>query len=90
MLRARAGEAAARLLWPTTDTGLGRRLHRITARTLILWGSEDRIIPASYAKRFAGEIAGQSEVRSIEGAGHLADLDAPDACAEAVEEFLAR
>ena len=56
----RALEAAARLLWPIGDRGLAKRLHRITAPTLLLWGSEDRIVPASYAKRFAAGIAGRT------------------------------
>jgi pimeloyl-ACP methyl ester carboxylesterase len=88
IVQTRASEAAARLLWPTTDTGLRRRLHRIRVPTLLLWGAEDRIVPASYAKVFAAEIAGETTLLSIPGAGHLADLDAPDAVAEAVLGFL--
>jgi pimeloyl-ACP methyl ester carboxylesterase len=85
----RAHESAARLLWPTGDRGLAKRLHRVTAPTLLVWGSDDRVVPASYAKRFADALAGPTEVRSIPGAGHRVDLDAPDALAEAVLEFLA-
>ncbi len=88
ILKVRASEAAARVLWLTTDTGIRKRLHRITSPTLILWGSEDKAIPASYAKRFAEGIAGEVELRSIAGAGHLADIDAPDEVAQAVLEFL--
>jgi pimeloyl-ACP methyl ester carboxylesterase len=84
----RAMEAAARFLWPTGDRGLAKRLHRIEAPTLLLWGADDRIVAASYAKRFAEGIAGASEVRTIPGAGHRVDLDAPDAAAEAVLRFL--
>lgn len=88
VVQLRAGEAAARLLWPTSDTGIARRLHRIEVPTLILWGSEDRVIPASYAKRFAAGMAGDVQIRSIEGAGHLADVDRPDDCAAHALEFL--
>jgi pimeloyl-ACP methyl ester carboxylesterase len=84
----RAQEAAARLLWPTSDTGIAKRLHRIQAPTLLIWGSRDAVIPASYAKRFADGIRAGTQVRSIDGAGHLVDLDAPDAVAEAVLGFL--
>jgi pimeloyl-ACP methyl ester carboxylesterase len=84
----RASEAAARLLWPTADRGLARRLHRITQPTLLVWGDEDRVVPASYAKRFAEGIAGPSQVRTLEGAGHLADVDAPEALAENILAFL--
>jgi len=88
--QARAGEAAARILWPLGDTGVARRLHRIACPTLLLWGAEDRVLPAGYAKRFADAIGGPVEITSIPDAGHLADLDAPDAVAERVLEFLAR
>jgi pimeloyl-ACP methyl ester carboxylesterase len=88
VMQARASEAAARLLWPTTDTGLRRRLHRIAIPTLVLWGADDRLLPVGYAKLFAESLAGPSEVRVIPGAGHLAELDAPEACAEAVSAFL--
>jgi pimeloyl-ACP methyl ester carboxylesterase len=42
---ARAQEAVARLFWPLTDTGLVKRLHRITAPALVVWAS--RSIPAA-------------------------------------------
>ncbi len=84
----RSLEAAARLLWPFGDRGLAKRLHRISAPTLLVWGSADRIVPASYAKRFATGIAGRTRVRSIAAAGHRADFDAPEALAKAVLEFL--
>ncbi len=85
---ARAEEAAARLLWPLGDTRLARRLHRVRCPTLVLWGGADAILPASYAKRFADAIAGPVEVESVEGAGHLVDLDAPGAVAERALRFL--
>ncbi|MFQ5697120.1 MAG: alpha/beta fold hydrolase [Myxococcota bacterium] len=88
MLLYRAQEAAARLTWPMGDRGLAKRLHRITAPTLLIWGAEDRVVPASYAKRFADAIAGPTQVRSIAGAGHLAEIDAPDEVAAAIEAFL--
>jgi len=86
----RASEAAARLLWPLGDLGLGKRLHRVRAPTLLVWGSGDRVVPPSYAKHFASAISGWVEVREIEGAGHVAEIDAPDAVAEAALAFLAR
>jgi pimeloyl-ACP methyl ester carboxylesterase len=85
---ARADEAAARLLWPLGDRGLAKRLHRIRVSTLIVWGSEDRVIPPSYADRFARGIGAAASIRSIPGAGHLVDADAPQELAGAIEEFL--
>lgn len=89
ILMARANEAAARLLWPIGDLGLRKRLHRIVAPTLVLWGGEDRILPPGYAKRFAAALGGWVEAREIAEAGHMAELDQPDAVAAAIEGFLA-
>jgi len=89
ILMSRANEAAARLLWPTGDLGLRKRLHRIQAPTLVLWGDRDRVLPPTYAKRFAAGLGGWVEVREIAGAGHMAELDQPEAVAAAIRGFLA-
>ena len=86
--RVRAATAEARLLWPMCDTGLARRLHRITAPTLLVWGEEDRVIAPSYAERFAAAIPGSTTIRTIADAGHLVDVDQPERLAEAVLDFL--
>jgi len=88
LTRLRASEAAARLLWPIGDLGLRKRLHRIVSPTLLLWGSEDRVVPASYAKRFADAMGQRPGIHSVEGAGHRVDLDAPEAAADAILSFL--
>lgn len=85
----RAAETAARLLWPLGERGLVRRLHRLTAPTLLVWGEADRVVPPAYADRFA-TLLPNARVRRILGAGHLADVDAPEETAEIVEAFLAR
>lgn len=83
----RANEAAARAFWPLGNTGLAKRLPLIKAPTLLIWGAEDRIVPRSYATRFAAGIKGKTELRVIEGAGHLAELDKPDETAAAVLDW---
>jgi pimeloyl-ACP methyl ester carboxylesterase len=80
----RASEAAARIFWPLGNTRLEKRLPLIAAPTLLVWGAEDRIMPPSYAQRFAKGITGKSEVKVIPGAGHLAELDKPDEVAAAI------
>jgi pimeloyl-ACP methyl ester carboxylesterase len=74
----RANEAAARIFWPLGNTRLEKRLPLITAPTLLIWGAEDRVVPRSYADRFAAAIAGETRTTTIPGAGHLAELDKPD------------
>ena len=80
----RANEAAARIFWPLGNTKLEKRLKLIKAPTLLIWGGQDRIIPKSYAEHFAKGISGKTEIRLIEGAGHLAELDRPAAVAAAI------
>jgi pimeloyl-ACP methyl ester carboxylesterase len=84
----RAAEAAARILWPLSDTKLVQRLHRVRADTLVVWGDEDKVLAPSYAEHFGQEIAGRAAVAVIPNAGHLADLDAPDLTAQFVSGFL--
>jgi pimeloyl-ACP methyl ester carboxylesterase len=80
----RANEAAARAFWPLGNTRLEKRLALIEAPTLLIWGEGDRIVPRSYAERFAAAIAGRTEITAIAGAGHLAELDKPDEAAAAI------
>ena len=84
----RAREASARLLWPLGDTGLIKRLPRIICPTLLVWGGDDRVVPKSYAQKFAERITGPTEIVEIPNAGHLVDIDAPEALADAVLNFL--
>ena len=84
----RALEATARLLFPTGNTGLDKRLHRLTGPLLLLRGEADRVIPRSYLERMAELAGGDAHVVDIPGAGHLAELDEPAAVAAAIENFL--
>lgn len=88
ILHVRGMEAAARLLWPTGDLGLRKRLHRIRVPVLLAWGGADRVVSPGYAKRWAEGLGGPTEIRVIEGGGHRLDLDAPEALAGAIARFL--
>ena len=79
----RASEAAARIFWPLGNTHLEKRLPMVTAPTLLLWGEKDRVMPRSYADRIAKSIKGTCTIKVIADAGHLAEIDQPDAVAEA-------
>ena len=82
-----AQACTGKLVWPVPDRGLRHRAHRIAAPTLIVWGKADRIIAPAYAQEFAERIAG-ARVALIDDAGHLAQLEQPDAVAKAVFGFL--
>ena len=88
VLTFRSDEAAARLFWPLGDRGLAKRLHRIRSETLLVWGSEDRIISPDYAPLFAKGIARPTKSVLIAGVGHLAYVDKPVDVAAAVLDFL--
>src|SRR3982750_3451842 len=55
---------AGRILFPIPERGLQQRLYRIKAKTVIVWGDSDRLIPPTYAHGFKKGIAG-SELVSI-------------------------
>lgn len=89
VMHSRAMEAAARLLFPFGDTGVVSRLHRVAHPTLLLRGDADRVLPASYNERFRAALGGEVRTATIAGAGHLAELDAPEATAREINAFLA-
>ena len=73
--------AAANILWPLGDRGVAKRLHRITAPRLTLWGDLDEVNPVTNAAAWGG-----AEV--IAGAGHLLEWDAPEQVSAALLAFL--
>lgn len=46
----------------------------ITAETLIVWGTDDRIIPASHARMFKDGVR-DSKLLMLEGAGHMPQIE---------------
>jgi pimeloyl-ACP methyl ester carboxylesterase len=42
---------AGKLLFPIPDRGLAERLYRVEAKTVVVWGENDRLIPATYGLR---------------------------------------
>lgn len=86
-------EAAMRMasilhfIWPIPDKGLHRRIHRITAPTLLIWGESDRLVHPAYADAF-GAVLRDSRLVTVPGTGHLPQLENPEPVAAAVGEFL--
>jgi pimeloyl-ACP methyl ester carboxylesterase len=80
--------SAAKFLWPIWDKGLKKRIHRITAPTLIVWGEHDGIVPAAYAEDFHKLIPG-SKVAMFPDSGHMPMFEEPDKFVKLVTDFLA-
>jgi len=68
--------AAGKILFPIPERGLASRLYRIKAKTLLIWGEGDKLIPPVYAQAFQRGIAG-AEVVVIPRAGHVAPFEQP-------------
>jgi pimeloyl-ACP methyl ester carboxylesterase len=76
-------------IWPLPDKGLSKRLYRVHAPTLIVWGAQDHLVHPAYGDAFAAAIA-DSRLVVIDSAGHLPQFEQFDAVRAAVADFLAR
>jgi pimeloyl-ACP methyl ester carboxylesterase len=89
LLWLRAREATARVGWRPYlhDPKLPHHLRRITARTLVVWGRQDRLIPLAHGEHYAKQIPG-ARLRVFDNAGHMLPLERPDEVAAEVAAFL--
>jgi pimeloyl-ACP methyl ester carboxylesterase len=86
----REATSLARFSWVPflSDPKLERRLRRITAPTLVVAPSDDRLIPVEHAKRYAASIRGAAYAEVAE-CGHAMYFERPAAFASVITEFLA-
>ena len=85
---AMAMTATAKFLWPIPDKGLHRRLKRITAPTLLIFGGADAVIPQAYAAEFASHLR-QSETAIVRDGGHMLPYERTEEVAGLIGRFLA-
>ena len=78
---------AGKILFPVPNRRLSKRLYRLTAPTLIVWGAADRLIVPAYAERWKALIP-SARAELIEGAGHMLPYEQPDAFVRALTAFL--
>ena len=86
VMNARRMGMAGKLLFPIPDRGLAGRLHRITAKTLIVWGKEDALIPPVYGDAFKKAIS-KSKLVKVAKAGHAVGQEKPAAVLKAIHDF---
>ena len=65
------------------------RLPELKLPVHVIWGDEDRLVPAVLARNLIGAIPGAFETH-LTACGHVPMVDAPDAFAESVTAFLRR
>jgi pimeloyl-ACP methyl ester carboxylesterase len=88
---ARAQEALARYCWQPYmhDPKLRHRLQRIEVPTLVVHGSNDRLVlTPRYYEQYASLIGPNAETRVIAGAGHRVEEEAPESLAAEVKAFV--
>jgi pimeloyl-ACP methyl ester carboxylesterase len=83
----RARETMTRIAWKPIgyDPQLPLLLKGVTARSLILWGSEDRIVPPGCASQWADALGSQCTVMP---GGHQLELEATEAVTAHMTAFL--
>ena len=64
-------------------------LHRIKCPTLVVWGENDALMPASFARSWVDALP-RAEVSLIAHAGHLPHAEEAGATAAVVREFISR
>jgi pimeloyl-ACP methyl ester carboxylesterase len=78
---------AGKILFPIPNRRVSKRLYRLTAKTLVLWGGADKLIVPAYAERWGRLIPGAT-VETIADAGHMLPYEQPAAFVGAVSRFL--
>jgi pimeloyl-ACP methyl ester carboxylesterase len=86
----REATSLARFSWVPylSDPKLERRLGRITAPTLVIAPSDDRLIPVAHARRYAALIGG-ADYAEVAECGHAMHVERPAEFAALVASFLA-
>jgi pimeloyl-ACP methyl ester carboxylesterase len=77
----------AKFVWPIPDRGLSRRLRRVSAPTLVVFGEQDALVPARYADDFVRLLPDAAKV-IVPGAGHMVPIERPDEVLASIEGFL--
>ena len=79
--------ATGKFIWPIPDKGLKKRIHRVKAPTLILWGEQDKLTPPAYGPLFQSKIK-NSQLTTVPGAGHMLPLENTPAWSKEIVAFL--
>jgi pimeloyl-ACP methyl ester carboxylesterase len=77
----------SKFVWPVPDKGLAKRIHRIAAPTLIVWGKQDSLISSVYAAEFGRRITG-SRIEVIDQCGHIPQMEQFEQTLALVRDFL--
>jgi pimeloyl-ACP methyl ester carboxylesterase len=81
--------AFAKVAWSPfmCNPKLERRLTRITAPTLVVWGAEDRVVSVAHGERYAAVIP-EARLNVLPDCGHAALVEKTEPAVAAIVEFL--
>jgi pimeloyl-ACP methyl ester carboxylesterase len=71
------------------EDGFWDRIANIDVPTLILWGSEDRLVPVRLGRRLARTLP-RAELVVLPGVGHVPQFEAPEGTRDRILRFLDR
>jgi pimeloyl-ACP methyl ester carboxylesterase len=80
---------AGKILFPIPNRRLAKRLYRVTAPAMIVWGEDDAYIPPAYAAMWAARLPGATVVTLAES-GHMVPYEQPERLVASIVEFLGR
>lgn len=85
----REATSLARLSWNPYlyDPKLDRRLRRVAAPTLVVWGADDRFLPVAHGRVYADRIPG-ARLQIVPECGHLVPLERTEQFVEHAARFL--
>ncbi|KPI19772.1 hypothetical protein OK074_7771 [Actinobacteria bacterium OK074] len=70
------------------DPKLRRRLGRVTLPTMLLWGESDRVFSPAYGAAYADAFGGETRFEVIPEAGHLPQIEQPEATFALIDAYL--
>ena len=84
-------EMTARVTWKPYmfNRRLPPLLAEVKTPTLVIWGTEDRIVPPICGAQYARALANARLVQ-VQGAGHLVEMEEPERVAELIRSHAAR
>ena len=62
-------------------------LGSVRAPALVVWGDDDRVVPASAGKLYAKQLP-NAKLETVRNCGHCVDMEQPDALAKLVTSFV--
>ena len=83
--------ASAKLGWSPRlyNPHLHKWLHRISVPTLLIWGDDDKLVPAQHGTAFQALIPG-AQLTVFEHCGHVPQVERADAFVTAITDFIGR